>query len=71
MSDGTTDRPGTGQAGQDQAWMAPVVDRRERARESSERQALEGWLDFHRDTLLWKCSGSRAHRRAAEAAAGT
>jgi len=36
---------------------APAVDRRGPARESGERRALEEWLDFHRDTLLWKCSG--------------
>jgi uncharacterized damage-inducible protein DinB len=22
-----------------------------------EREALEAWLDYHRDTLLWKCAG--------------
>lgn len=26
-------------------------------RAAVERVALEGWLDFHRDTLLWKCAG--------------
>jgi uncharacterized damage-inducible protein DinB len=40
--------------------MAPTVERREPARESAERRALEEWLDFHRDTLLWKCSGLNA-----------
>jgi hypothetical protein len=24
---------------------------------ASEREMLEAWLDFHRQTLLWKCSG--------------
>ena len=22
-----------------------------------EREVLDGWLDFHRATLLWKCEG--------------
>jgi uncharacterized damage-inducible protein DinB len=55
MSD-TTNHSGTHEGEQDRGWTAPAVDRREPARESGERQALEEWLDFHRDTLLWKCS---------------
>jgi uncharacterized damage-inducible protein DinB len=46
--------------GQEPGWMAPEVDRKEPARESGERQALAEWLDFHRDTLLLKCSGLNA-----------
>ena len=26
-------------------------------RAAGERDALEEWLDFHRETLLWKCAG--------------
>jgi uncharacterized damage-inducible protein DinB len=59
MSD-TTDHWATQQNDQDRVWMAPTVERREPARESAERRALEEWLDFHRDTLLWKCSGLNA-----------
>jgi hypothetical protein len=38
-------------------WIAPEVDRPEPPNVASERPALQGWLDFHRATLLWKCSG--------------
>ena len=38
-------------------WIAPQVDRPEPPNVASERPALQGWLDFHRATLLWKCSG--------------
>jgi uncharacterized damage-inducible protein DinB len=46
----------------DAGWIAPAVDRGEPALESPERRALEEWLDFHRDTLLWKCSGLTAEQ---------
>jgi uncharacterized damage-inducible protein DinB len=59
MSD-TTNHAATEQTGQNRGWVAPAVERREPARESGERQALEQWLDFQRDTLLWKCSGLTA-----------
>jgi uncharacterized damage-inducible protein DinB len=38
-------------------WTAPTVERVWPDRIADERQALEQWLDFHRETLLWKCSG--------------
>jgi uncharacterized damage-inducible protein DinB len=41
-------------------WVAPPVERQEPARQSGERQALEEWLEFHRETLLGKCSGLTA-----------
>ncbi|MGB9112236.1 MAG: DinB family protein [Acidimicrobiales bacterium] len=56
----TTNDAATERDGRDQSWVAPAIDRREPARESGERQALDEWLDFHRDTLLWKCSGLTA-----------
>ncbi|MFF9127452.1 DinB family protein [Streptomyces sp. NPDC014889] len=31
--------------------------RREPAQNASERAMLEGWLDYHRQTLAWKCEG--------------
>jgi uncharacterized damage-inducible protein DinB len=43
-------------------WVAPDVERTDPDRESGERQALEEWLDFHRDTLLWKCAGLTAEQ---------
>jgi Protein of unknown function (DUF664) len=38
------------------------VHRSEPALVSGERAALEAWLDFHRETLLLKCSGLTAER---------
>jgi uncharacterized protein DUF664 len=38
-------------------WTAPVVDRDEPPLVAPEREALEGWLDYHRATLLTKCAG--------------
>jgi uncharacterized damage-inducible protein DinB len=38
-------------------WTAPEVDRPEPPTVASERPALQGWLDYHRATLLWKCTG--------------
>jgi hypothetical protein len=38
-------------------WTAPTVDRPEPPNLASERAAVQGWLDYHRATLLWKCSG--------------
>jgi hypothetical protein len=38
-------------------WTAPVVERHDPPRTSGERAALEGWLDYHRATLLTKCTG--------------
>jgi uncharacterized damage-inducible protein DinB len=41
-------------------WTAPQVERTSPGRILGERQALEAWLDFHRDTLLRKCAGLTA-----------
>ncbi|MFE6738074.1 DinB family protein [Streptomyces tubercidicus] len=38
-------------------WTAPTVERRELPTVAGEREMLQGWLDFHRDTLLAKCTG--------------
>jgi len=43
-----------------EAWTAPQVQRADPGRILGERQALEAWLDFHRDTLLRKCAGLTA-----------
>ncbi|MET9442208.1 DinB family protein [Streptomyces sp. NPDC006610] len=34
-----------------------TTERREPARNADERTMLEGWLDYHRRTLAWKCEG--------------
>jgi uncharacterized protein DUF664 len=38
-------------------WTAPEVNRRHSSPVADERSSLQGWLDYHRQTLLWKCSG--------------
>jgi len=43
-------------------WTAPEVNRRDMPAAVGEREMLEGWLDFHRDTLLMKCSGLTAEQ---------
>ncbi len=43
-----------------ESWTAPPVERIDPARVLAERQALEAWLDYHRDTLLFKCAGLTA-----------
>ena len=43
-----------------EAWTAPKVERTDPGLILGERQALEAWLDFHRETLLHKCTGLTA-----------
>ncbi|HEX9553910.1 MAG TPA: DUF664 domain-containing protein, partial [Streptosporangiaceae bacterium] len=38
-------------------WTAPNVERTEPPEVAGERKALQGWLDYHRATLLFKCQG--------------
>jgi uncharacterized damage-inducible protein DinB len=38
-------------------WIAPAAPRAEPPNVADERTALQGWLDYHRATLLWKCAG--------------
>ncbi|HEY1914871.1 MAG TPA: DinB family protein [Streptosporangiaceae bacterium] len=38
-------------------WTAPEVTRTEAPRVAGERAALDTWLDYHRETLLFKCQG--------------
>ena len=48
-------------------WTAPEVARTEPPTTAGERAALEAWLDYHRQTLLFKCqglSGEQLARRA-------
>ena len=51
------------------AWTAPLIDRIEPALVAAERASLEAWLDYHRQTLLWKCSGLTADQLKTRAAA--
>jgi uncharacterized damage-inducible protein DinB len=43
-----------------ETWTAQTAGRTDPGRILGERQALEAWLDFHRDTLLVKCAGLTA-----------
>jgi len=50
-------------------WTAPETVRTEPPNTSDERTSLDAWLDYHRQTLLLKCSGLTAEqlrRRAVE-----
>ncbi|MFH8572069.1 DinB family protein [Streptomyces sp. NPDC017993] len=38
-------------------WIAPHIERRDLPAAAAEREMLQGWLDWHRDTLLTKCAG--------------
>ena len=41
-------------------WTAPPTDRTDPDRLGDERSSLEAWVEFHRATLLGKCSGLTA-----------
>ncbi|MEU4338962.1 DinB family protein [Micromonospora lupini] len=43
-------------------WRAPKIDRTQEPLVADERTMLEGWLDYHRDTLLHKCAGLTAEQ---------
>ena len=43
-------------------WTAPEVKRSDPPLVAGEREALEAWLDYHRDTLLSKCAGLTAEQ---------
>ena len=50
-------------------WTAPTVERADPPNIADERGMLEGWLEWHRSTLLSKCAGLTAdqlRRRAVE-----
>jgi hypothetical protein len=48
-------------------WTAPEVTRTDPPDTAAEREALEGWLDYHRGTLLMKCQGLTGERLARRA----
>jgi uncharacterized damage-inducible protein DinB len=49
-------------------WTAPKINRDDPPRVGDERTLLDAWLDFHRQTLLWKCAGLTAGELAARSA---
>ena len=50
-------------------WTAPAVSRAKPPKVASEREALQGWLDYHRRTLLHKCAGLTGEQLTARAVA--
>jgi uncharacterized damage-inducible protein DinB len=46
------------------SWTAPEVTRIDEPFTGPERGILEGFLDWHRSTLLWKCAGLTAEQLA-------
>ena len=53
---------GDGSEGDWMTWLAPAPERAEPPFVADERVALEGWLDWHRATLLSKCAGLSAEQ---------
>jgi uncharacterized damage-inducible protein DinB len=49
-------------------WTAPKVTRVEPPNTGGERESLEGWLEYHRQTLLFKCAGLNAEQLRARSA---
>jgi len=45
-----------------QPWTAPEITRTNEPYVGEERPMLEGWLDWHRQTLLFKCAGLTAEQ---------
>lgn len=45
-------------------WTAPIFERTENIPADTERESLERYLDWHRETLLWKCGGLTADQLA-------
>src|SRR3954453_18484285 len=43
-------------------WTAPSPNREREPYTGPERQMLQGWLDWHRQTLLTKCAGLTAEQ---------
>jgi uncharacterized damage-inducible protein DinB len=50
-------------------WTAPEIPRTEPPTVAAERTALETWLDYHRETLLFKCQGLSGEQLARRAVA--
>ncbi|NUR63765.1 MAG: DinB family protein [Catenulispora sp.] len=55
----------------DSLWTAPVIERAENVPADTERETLDRYLDWHRETLLWKCGGLTGEQLAARPLAST
>ena len=47
-------------------WAAPRIERQDVPNQGDERALLDQFLEFHRETLLWKCEGLTAEQLAAK-----
>ena len=52
-------------------WTAPPAERADPLYVAGERSSLQDFLDYHRQTLLWKCSGLTGAQLAARPIAGS
>jgi hypothetical protein len=52
-------------------WTAPQIERAEPRYVADERTSLQDFLDYHRQTLLWKCSGLTGEQLAARPIRGS
>lgn len=52
-------------------WTAPTITRDEFALNLPERQALPAFVNYHRQTFLWKCEGLNAEQLASHPIAST
>jgi Protein of unknown function (DUF664) len=52
-------------------WTAPQIERAEPLYIADERTSLQDFLDYQRQTLLWKCSGLTGEQLAARPITGT
>jgi Protein of unknown function (DUF664) len=62
-------RPGPADKDDPMTWTAPKVSRTDPPEVSGEREALQGWLDYHQATLLVKCQGLTGEQLARRAVA--
>ena len=55
----------------DPVWTAPLIERAENVPANTERESLDRYLDWQRETLLWKCGGLTGEQLAARPLATT
>jgi hypothetical protein len=55
----------------DPGWTAPAVERRENVPSDTERESLDRYLEWQRETLLWKCGGLSGEQLASRPLATT
>ncbi|HEX5016678.1 MAG TPA: DinB family protein [Actinomycetes bacterium] len=53
------------------SWSSPTVERRFVPDEGDERTLLNAFLEFHRETFLWKCSGLTGEQLATRSVSST